>query len=350
MTSRKWVGSLYLRYLLFALLACALMFMTAEVGSARGRKRPGRAVRRSHAVDKSKATNKSDEESASTTLPTRPQLKLKDGTVISVDSAWENAQGFWYQQNGVTYLVDRAKVRGIEQPAVEKSLVSQDSKPEKVLSHAENAEPKVNPVWIHLVGGARVKADEAAESPAGVWLKRGTFSVFIERGRIERIDREEFVADAGPKSRATWSTGRANLDALIRQNGARHGVDPYLIFLVMEEESHFNSHAVSPKGARGLMQLMPGTGARFGVRNAFNPAENINGGVRYLKQLLQTYNGKVDLVLASYNAGEGAVAKYGHRVPPYRETRNYVKRIGGRYHRNEIAESARRQEPQGTAN
>ncbi|MEO8433621.1 MAG: lytic transglycosylase domain-containing protein [Pyrinomonadaceae bacterium] len=350
MTLTKPVSRLYLRYLLFALIACALMFMTAEVGSARGRKRSGRAVRRSHAVDKSKAANKSDSESDSKALLTRPQLKLKDGTVIPVDSAWENAQGFWYQQNGVTYLVDRAKVSAIEGPPVEKSRGNHESNPEQVLTHSENAEPKANPVWIHLVGGARVKADEAAESAAGVWLKRGTFSVFIERSRIERIEREEFAADAGPKSKASWSTGRFGLDALIKQNGARHGVDPYLIFLVMEEESHFNPRAVSPKGARGLMQLMPGTGARFGVRRPFDPADNISGGVRYLKQLLQIYNGRVDLVLASYNAGEGAVAKFGHRVPPYRETRNYVKRIGGRYHRNEIAKSARRPEPQATAN
>ena len=99
----------------------------------------------------------------------------------------------------------------------------------------------------------------------------------------------------------------------------------------MEQESHFNIHAESPKGARGLMQLMPGTGARFGVRRPFDPAQNIAGGTRFLKQLLQRFNGRVDLVLASYNAGEGAVAKFGGRVPPYRETRNYVKRVGYRY-------------------
>ncbi|HEX6732428.1 MAG TPA: lytic transglycosylase domain-containing protein, partial [Pyrinomonadaceae bacterium] len=93
----------------------------------------------------------------------------------------------------------------------------------------------------------------------------------------------------------------------------------------------FNSRAVSPKGARGLMQLMPGTAARFGVRNAHDASQNISGGTRYLKQLLNRFNNRVDLVLASYNAGEGAVAKYGNRVPPYRETRNYVKRISFRY-------------------
>ena len=99
----------------------------------------------------------------------------------------------------------------------------------------------------------------------------------------------------------------------------------------MEQESHFNTRAVSPKGARGLMQLMPGTAARFGVSNPHDPAQNVRGGTRYLKQLLNRFNGRVELVLASYNAGEGAVEKYGRRVPPYRETRHYVRRISARY-------------------
>jgi soluble lytic murein transglycosylase-like protein len=98
----------------------------------------------------------------------------------------------------------------------------------------------------------------------------------------------------------------------------------------MEQESHFNPRALSPKGARGLMQLMPGTAARFGVK-ASDPAQNIAGGTRYLKQLIGQFNGRIDLVLASYNAGEGAVLKFGRKVPPYRETRNYVKRISYRY-------------------
>jgi soluble lytic murein transglycosylase-like protein len=101
----------------------------------------------------------------------------------------------------------------------------------------------------------------------------------------------------------------------------------------MEQESHFNPRVVSPKGARGLMQLMPGTAARFGVRRPHDPAQNISGGTRYLRELLNRFNNRVDLVLAGYNAGEGAVAKYGNRVPPYRETRNYVKKISYRYKR-----------------
>lgn len=128
-----------------------------------------------------------------------------------------------------------------------------------------------------------------------------------------------------------WTTGDPGIDALIRQNGARYGVDPYLIYCVMEQESHFNPSSVSPKGAGGLMQLMPDTAARFGVVNIFDAAQNIMGGTRYLKELLQMFGGRVDLTLASYNAGEGAVLKYGQRVPPYKETQDYVRLISARY-------------------
>src|ERR1043165_6144469 len=159
-------------------------------------------------------------------------------------------------------------------------------------------------------------------------------SIFLEAARVDRIEVEdaEVVAQSGKKA-SGWSTGRAGLDSLIRQNGYKYNVDPYLIFLVMEQESHFNTHAVSPKGARGLMQLMPGTGHRFGVRRPHDPAQNIAGGTRYLRELLDRFNNRVDLVLASYNAGEGAVTKFGHRVPPYSETRNYVKKISKQYKR-----------------
>jgi soluble lytic murein transglycosylase-like protein len=185
-----------------------------------------------------------------------------------------------------------------------------------------------------------MEVDEANESADGVWYRRGNLSIFVERSRIDRIEREqlnaekdEVAAETKVRRERRWSTGNGRIDALINQSGARYGVDPYLIFCVMEQESHFNARALSPKGARGLMQLMPGTAARFGVRNAHDPAQNIMGGTRYLRELHQRFNGRVDLVLASYNAGEGAVMRYGHRVPPYRETRDYVRRIGARYGR-----------------
>jgi soluble lytic murein transglycosylase-like protein len=140
------------------------------------------------------------------------------------------------------------------------------------------------------------------------------------------------TADGGfDSSSLAWTTGSNRVDGLIRQYGSQYGVDPYLIYCLMSRESSFISGAVSPKGAQGLMQLMPGTAARYGVTNPYDVAQNIKGGTRYLKDLLTMFNGRVDLALAGYNAGEGAVMKYGNTIPPYDETRNYVKLILKRY-------------------
>ena len=128
-----------------------------------------------------------------------------------------------------------------------------------------------------------------------------------------------------------FSTGDASVDRLLVESGTRNGVDPVLLYAIMHRESSFRRMAVSPKGARGLMQLMPGTAARFGVSNIFDPRQNIEGGARYVRFLLDTFGGDVRLALAGYNAGEGAVLKYGNRVPPYSETQEYVRRIYERY-------------------
>jgi soluble lytic murein transglycosylase-like protein len=128
-----------------------------------------------------------------------------------------------------------------------------------------------------------------------------------------------------------YTTGNTQVDGYLIDSGTRHGVDPLLLYSVMHQESSFKSHAVSPKGARGLMQLMPGTAIRFGVTNIFDPKQNIEGGARYLRFLTDRFNGDVSLVLAGYNAGEGAVEKYGWRIPPYAETQEYVRRISRRY-------------------
>src|SRR5207245_2724690 len=128
-----------------------------------------------------------------------------------------------------------------------------------------------------------------------------------------------------------YTTGSAQVDGYLIQSGTSNGVDPLLLYSVMHQESSFKSHAISPKGARGLMQLMPGTAARYGVTNIFDPRQNIEGGARYMHFLLNLFDGDVELALAGYNAGEGAVIKYGYRVPPYSETQEYVRRIGRRY-------------------
>ena len=118
-------------------------------------------------------------------------------------------------------------------------------------------------------------------------------------------------------------------EPLIRQHAGQRGVRPELVRAVIQVESAFNPRAVSPKGAMGLMQLMPATAKLFGVIDPFNPAENIRAGVSYLRQLLDRYGHDEQLALAAYNAGPGAVDKYGSKVPPYKETQRYVLKITG---------------------
>jgi len=130
------------------------------------------------------------------------------------------------------------------------------------------------------------------------------------------------------------SSGNAKYDQFISESAARNGVDPNLIIAVMRQESGFNPRARSYKGASGLMQLMPATAARFGIVNIYDPQQNIEGGARYLRFLLDTFDGDVNLVLAGYNAGENAVVNSGFRVPRYRETQNYVRAISARYNSN----------------
>jgi soluble lytic murein transglycosylase-like protein len=177
------------------------------------------------------------------------------------------------------------------------------------------------------IAEARVKVEEAKNQLAAADLA-------IAEARKQPLFQPSATPAATNAWQETfWTTGNARTDALIRQNGQRYGVDPYLIFCVMEQESHFNQYIVSPKGAMGLMQLMPDTAVRFGVVNPYDPAQNIMAGTRYLKGLMQMFGGRVELVLASYNAGEGAVLKFGHRIPPYRETLDYVRLISARYWR-----------------
>jgi len=119
-------------------------------------------------------------------------------------------------------------------------------------------------------------------------------------------------------------------DKLIQDISMKHGVDSSLIHSIIRAESNYNPSAISQKGAVGLMQLMPETAKQYGVRNIFDPKENVEGGVKYIKDLIRLYNAKTDLVLAAYNAGQEAVKKYSG-IPPYDETRNYIERVKSSY-------------------
>ena len=139
------------------------------------------------------------------------------------------------------------------------------------------------------------------------------------------------ISMAMERSMGNFTTGDGKIDSYILDSSKRYDIDPLLIYAQMHQESSFKVKATSYKGASGLMQLMPATARRFGVTNIYNPKENIEAGVKYMRWLLNTFNGDVVLALAGYNAGEGAVMKYRNQVPPYRETQEYVRRISARY-------------------
>jgi hypothetical protein len=123
----------------------------------------------------------------------------------------------------------------------------------------------------------------------------------------------------------------AKVDEIVEAAAKQYDVDPLLVHSVIQVESNYNVNAVSPKGAQGVMQLIPATARRFGATNAFDPKDNIEAGVKYLKYLNSLFPDDLQLTLAAYNAGEGAVMKYGNNIPPYRETQQYVENVGKRY-------------------
>jgi soluble lytic murein transglycosylase-like protein len=141
----------------------------------------------------------------------------------------------------------------------------------------------------------------------------------------------------------TFSGPVRNIDDAVERIAAQHRLRPELIHSVIQVESNYNPNAISSAGALGLMQLIPATARRFGVNNVFNPLENIQGGARYLRYLLDLYKGDYPLALAAYNAGEGAVARYGG-VPPYRETQNYLVSVGKRLAEAKKAQTLRDKE------
>jgi len=142
------------------------------------------------------------------------------------------------------------------------------------------------------------------------------------------------AADPGKALKpAPHLAGKTRYARMVDEVSRAYGLDSALLHAVITVESSYNPKAVSNKGAAGLMQLMPATAKRYGVADAFDPAQNLGGGARYLRDLLEMFDSDVSLALAAFNAGENAVKKHGNRIPPYRETQRYVPRVLDHYQR-----------------
>ena len=317
------------------------------------------------------------------------QVKLKDGRTLEADEVWEVGDDLWYRKGKVmnslrkgdvvrilygtneeieaqleaeaaaaeaarlkarqpVYVgipgtltaikkdaVKRAETKRAENIAAKKAEAAEIAKG-KAGSDAKTAEPAPTVSRILLKGGAKIDADAVWEEPTRIGYSLGKIQTFIDRDAVEKVLYDIVEDEPLPDLQLPnlkFTTGHRGLDQLIVHNAIRHDVNPLLIYLLMKQESGFNHRAVSRVGARGLMQLMPATAQRLGVRNIHDPVENVDAGTRYLKNLIQMFNGDVNLALAGYNAGENAVIRYGYRVPPYRETQNYVYSINAAYRR-----------------
>jgi len=189
------------------------------------------------------------------------------------------------------------------------------------------------------VTGYQLMGDKYRLQLQGGWMDVSTADVV-------NIEPEEVFVPI-PQPQAAASTPAANQSPyheFVVAAAARYGLDAELISSVIEVESNFNPKAVSVKNARGLMQLLPQTAARLGVKDIFDPKENIDAGTRYLHDLLQLYNNDLTLALAAYNAGPDSVQKYGN-VPPFQETVSYVKQVKRKYQKNKAAPAAKTPAP-----
>ncbi len=218
--------------------------------------------------------------------------------------------------NGVKIVYQQASVKTVE-------TIANARKPTKHYlpspPHGEQYNNTANfiPVQAHLIKSAKQQTMRVSDGYAEQDRRRSAISakpLTAVNGHLNGL-----------------STGDLYVDSYIVESSRRYGIDPLLIYSQMAQESSFKRLAKSNKGASGLMQLMPATARRLGVTNIYDPKQNIEGGVKYMRILLDLFDQDLNLALAGYNAGEGAVIKYGYQIPPYNETRDYVRRISSRY-------------------
>ena len=202
---------------------------------------------------------------------------------------------------------------------------------------AHPAAPRVIHV-ANLANGFSIRHERSEVRDGGITrLYTAEGFVDVPTARIASFDTE----DLPPEPHAVQPALRADVPQLVTEADGKHQLDEDFIKSVIRAESNFNPKATSPKGAQGLMQLMPGTAQKLGVQNAYEPAANIDAGARYLRQLLEQYHGDVAKALAAYNAGPQRVSQY-HGVPPYNETRAYVRKIINDYNRAKRAEQKKK--------
>ncbi|MGH9663497.1 MAG: lytic transglycosylase domain-containing protein [Bryobacteraceae bacterium] len=185
---------------------------------------------------------------------------------------------------------------------------------------------------IAAVAAANAMEPVAPAPPSAAWVVRAD----PHTGRLVR----SVVVTQKAVSGRTLHREAAGIDKMVKETAGKYKVDPLLVHSVIQVESNYNPYAVSPKGAEGLMQLVPSTARRFGVKNSFDAQENIEAGVKYLKHLQDLF-GDDRKALAAYNAGEGAVARY-DAIPPYPETVTYVDKVGKKYGEARRAAEAKR--------
>jgi len=199
---------------------------------------------------------------------------------------------------------------------------------------------------VRLNNGHTLPGNIFALPNGSVRVTRGNSSVYFSKAEIHSINYKKNntaatkenikIFEQALKNMPSWNAaGDDSYDYLIYKASKKTNLDSALIKAVVEVESGFNPRGVSHKGAQGLMQLMPQTASSLGVEDAFNPKENIDGGSRYLRKMLNLFEGDIHLALAAYNAGPNAVKKYGN-IPPYRETKQYVKKVLDCYENHKV--------------
>lgn len=193
-------------------------------------------------------------------------------------------------------------------------------------------ENRINQMEARLEGGSPIQRPNTSKPSITSGRSGGSNQVSFESILNTVSAEKQFrpTGGAGNVSNTTWSGGSKDFDGMIADASKKHGVDESLIRAVIKQESAFNPKATSSCGAQGLMQLMPDTAKELGCTDAYDPYQNIMGGAKYLRQMLDRFNGNQTLAIASYNAGPGSVDKYGG-IPPFGETQNYVSRVMENY-------------------